>query len=286
MTERLGLIAGNGALPESLAIEAKKLGLEVFAVGHQGETLPSLASIVSAYTSVQVGQLGRIIKFFKHHKVTQAVMLGGITKATRLLSLRPDWRGVKLLARLKFRGDDALLRAIADEFQKEGITIVSAAEYLKSCLAPAGLISARPLSEAEKMDAVLGWNVAKQIGQLEIGQTVVTCKGVVIAVEAIEGTDAAIRRAGELTSQNSDRHKSQAWSATNSGLVVVKTSKPGQDMRLDIPTVGIATLNILKQAGVSALVLEAEHCFIQDPITFKQMADAMGIAVEGWCKAC
>jgi DUF1009 family protein len=282
MTERLGLIAGNGALPESLALEAKKLGLEVFAVGHQGETLPSLASIVSAYTSVQVGQLGRIIKFFKQHKVTQAVMLGGITKATRLLSLRPDWRGVKLLASLKFRGDDALLRAIADEFQKEGITIVSAAEYLKSCLAPAGLISARPLSETEKTDARLGWSVAKQIGQLEIGQTVVTCKGVVIAVEAIEGTDAAIRRAGELTSQNFNQAKTQTWSASNSGLVVVKTSKPGQDMRLDIPTVGITTLNILKQAGVSALVLEAGHCFIQDPITFKQMADNMGIAVEGW----
>ena len=272
MAERLGLIAGNGVLPALLARSAQEQGLEVYAVAHTGETDAGVEKYVDALTWVKVGQLSSIIKFFKRHSIQRVVMLGGITKASRLANFRPDWRGFKLLASLKLKGDDALLRAIANEFESEGIQIVSAADYLQKCIAPQGQISTRSLSAQEEQDTGLGWSVAKKIGALEIGQTVVLYRGVVVAVEAVEGTDAAIRRAGSLISLKKPCDKD--------GLVIVKTSKPGQDLRLDLPTVGLTTLDVMQEAGASALVLEAGRCLIENPADFQQKADLLKIAVR------
>lgn len=272
MSERLGLIAGNGALPTVLAKAAREQGLQVYAVAHQDETDASLINFVEALTWVRVGQISKTITFFKRHAVTRAVMLGGITKSSKLSNFRPDWRGIKLLASLKFRGDDALLRAVAKEFEGEGIQIVSAADYLQSCLAPVGAISSRPLNALEERDATLGWDVGKKIGALEIGQTVVTYKGVVLAVEAVEGTDAAIVRAGQLANLGNSH-------TGGKGLVVVKTAKPGQDLRLDLPTVGMKTLETMQAAGASALVLEAGKCLIENPAEFQARANALNLAV-------
>lgn len=266
MTKKLGLIAGNGKFPLIFAEEAKRSGFGVIAVAHRGETDPAIEAVVDELSWVYVGQLGRIIEVFRRAEVRQAVMAGGIQKVRLLGNFRPDWRGAVFLARMKSREDDALLRGIADELAAEGIQILQSTICLPHIVATEGVFTERAPSAAEWKDIRFGFRVAKEIGRLGIGQSVVIKKQVVVAVEAVEGTDAAIRRGGALA---------------RSGCVVVKVSKPQQDLRFDVPAAGVDTIGILKEVGGAVLAVEAGKTILLEKERLLRTANDHGIAVVG-----
>jgi DUF1009 family protein len=212
--KKLGLIAGNGKFPLIFATEAKRAGYTVVAVAHRGETPEEIERLADHVTWIRVGQLGKIIGAFKGAGVTQAVMAGGIRKVKLFGGFRPDLRGIAFLARLKSREDDALLRGIADELASEGIAIMESTLCLSHIVPEEGILTALHPTARQWDDIRLGFRTAKEIGRLGIGQTVVVKDRVVVAVEAVEGTDAAIERGGNIA---------------GSGCVVVKVSKPDQD---------------------------------------------------------
>jgi len=261
---RLGLIAGNGVFPMLVARGAREAGLEVVAVAHQGETDPALAGEVAACTWVRVGELGKIIKTFKHSGIDRAVMAGGIKKARLFHGFRPDLRGAAFLARLRTLHDDKLLRGIADELHSEGIEVVSATELLPRLVPAAGPLTRRSPSARLRADVEFGLTVAKAIGAFEIGQTVVVKDGLVLAIEAVEGTDATIRRGGELG---------------RGGAVVVKVSKPGQDLRFDVPAVGPETIRLMAEVGAAVLAIEAGRTIVLDRERVVADAERAGIAI-------
>jgi DUF1009 family protein len=240
--KKLGLIAGNGKFPLLVAGEARRAGYHVAAVAHRGETDEAVAQAVDELTWVYVGQLGKIIRSLRRAGVTEAVMAGGIRKVKLLGNFRPDLRGARFLAKLKSREDDALLRGIAEELAADGIQILSSTLCLPQIIAPEG------------------------VGRLGIGQTVAVKRQVVLAVEAVEGTDAAILRAGALG---------------KSGCVVVKVSKPQQDLRFDVPAVGVETIEQLRAIAAAALAVEAGKTILLERETLLRLADAHGIAVVG-----
>jgi DUF1009 family protein len=213
---------------------------------------------------VKIGQLGRVIRLLRRAGVKQATMVGGISRVRILGGVHLDWAGIKLVARLASVKDDVLLRGIAGEIERSGVHIFSPAELLESSTPRAGRLTRRDLSSTERKDAVVGWHAAKKIGEIEIGQTVVASQGVIVAVEAVEGTDSAIRRAGRFGGR---------------GGVVVKVAKPQQDLRLDIPAVGRGTLSAMVDAGLTALILEAGKAVILNPLEVVEMADRAGIAI-------
>lgn len=260
----LGLIAGNGVFPLLVARGARDAGVSVVAVAHVGETEDALTGLVDACTWIRVGELGRIIKTFKQAGCTRAVLAGGIKKARLFSGFRPDLRGAAFLARVRSLHDDRLLRGIADELESEGITVIASTEYLPSLLPAAGSITRRSLKSREKSDVAFGLRVAKAVGAFEIGQTVVVKNGLVLAVEAVEGTDAAIRRGGQLS---------------RGGAVVVKVSKPGQDLRFDVPAVGPETIRLMAEVGATALALEAGRTILLERDELVAAAERAGIAV-------
>jgi len=267
--ERIGLIAGNGAFPLIFAREARLRGLHVFAVGHRGETRPELTDEVDSLVWVRVGQLGKMIAAFKRAGIRRAVMAGGIDKVRSLGAIRPDWRGLRFLATARGKGDDSLLRRLAAEFESEGIEIVSSTLFLDRLLVPRGRI-AGPTPTAEAMEDVrLGCRVLAALGGLDVGQSTVVEGGVVLAVEAVEGTDAAIRRARELG---------------RGRAVVVKMAKPGQDMRFDVPAVGPQTIETMAACGARTLALEAGSTIMLDGERLVALADGCGVTVLG-CSA-
>lgn len=265
----LGIIAGNGILPIQLAKRAKMQGRQVFVVGHRGETDPALVDMVDGHCWVRVGQLGKILSALKRAKVTEVIFAGGIRRTKLFTDLRPDWRALQLIARVGSVRDDSILRAVAAEFEREGMSVVSATAFLGDFLAAKGLLTSRPLTEREKEDAGLAWKAAEAIGALDIGQGAVAFEGIVVALEAIEGTDAMLSRAGKLIENKK-------------GFVLVKRAKPQQDLRLDLPTVGKKTLETLSANGGTALVLEDQKAIILEPQEFLQMANSLQIAVEVW----
>lgn len=264
--KRIGLIAGNGRFPYIFAQEAKREGYSVVAVAHRDETLAEIENVVDELTWVYVGQLGKIIRTFHRARVTQAVMAGGIRKVRLFGNFRPDLRGASFLARLKSRDDDALLRGIANELEKDGITVLESTLCVPQIITTAGVLTRHEPSDRHWEDIRFGIHVAKEIGRLGIGQTVVVKNGMVIAVEAVEGTDEAIKRGGSLA---------------RSGCVVIKVSKPKQDLRFDVPAVGVETIKILRQAGAVALALEAGKTLLLEKDALLAEADAGGIAVVG-----
>jgi DUF1009 family protein len=264
--KRLGLIAGNGRFPLIFAQEAKREGYSIVAVAHHDETLAEIDQMVDQLTWVYVGQLGKIIRTFQRAQVTQAVMAGGIHKVRLFGNFRPDLRGASFLARLKKRDDDALLRGIADELARDGITILESTLCVPQILTTAGVHTRRQPSARQWEDIRFGVDVAKEIGRLGIGQTVVVKNRMVIAVEAVEGTDAAIERGGTLA---------------RSGCVVVKVSKPQQDLRFDVPAVGVETIKRLRRVGASVLALEAGKTLLLEKDILLSEADASGIVVVG-----
>jgi DUF1009 family protein len=260
---RVGLIAGNGRFPLIFARTARAEGVEVVAVAHEGETLPELAEAVDAITWVKVGELERMIHALQQSGVDRAVMAGGIRKAALLEHFAPDARALQFLAGLASLGDDALLRAVAAELERDGIEIVASTLFLSSILAPSGPLTKRPADQAQWNDIRHGMAVAKAIGRWDIGQSVVVKSGIVLAVEAIEGTDATIRRGGRA------------------GAVVVKVSKPQQDLRFDVPAVGPETVRVCVQAGVAVLALEAGKTLLLDRAELLQDAEHSGLCIVG-----
>ncbi len=261
--ERIGLIAGSGQLPIIFSNTARKKGLGVYAVAHVGETEAHLESSVEAIKWIKIGQLKQLISFFKGHSVTDAVMAGGIAKI-RMFDVRPDLKALKVLATMDHTQDDGLLRAVAGELEKEGIAIRASTFLLPELLARKGCWTRRKPSRSEMADVRFGWRMVKEIGRLDIGQAVVVRDGSVMAVEAIDGTDATIRRGGKL-----GREKT----------IVVKASKPDQDMRFDVPAVGVGTIETMRDVGASVLAVEAEKTVVFDREEMVSLADQYGIAI-------
>jgi hypothetical protein len=266
MSKKIGLIAGKSNFPLIFAQAAQKQGFEVVAAAHRGETDPALEALVSSSRWVYVGQLAKIIRFFQKAGVTQAVMAGGITKGRLFTHLRPDLRALKLLSRLKHAGDDGILRGVAAELESSGITIVSPTLYMSELLAPEGVLSRRQPTAAEMQDIYFGAQVAKEIGRLDIGQCVVVRRQAVLAVEAIDGTDATIRRGGSLAGEQA---------------LVVKVSKPTQDLRFDVPAVGLETIRVMAEVKATVLALEAGKTLIFEKDEMLALADQLKMAVIG-----
>ncbi len=265
-SEPVGLIAGNGRFPLIFSRTARAEGVRVIAVAHEGETEPELAAWVDSVTWIKVGELDAIVRALRSHGVRRAVMAGGIRKATLMAHFAPDERGARLLARLPAWSDDAVLRGLAAELEGEGIQVVESTLFLSSLLTPAGPLTRREPDAAQWRDLRLGLAVAKGIGQWDIGQTVVVKSGIVLAVEALEGTDAALRRGGELG---------------HGGAVAVKVSKPGQDLRFDVPAVGVNTVAVCRAAGIAVLALEAGKTLLLDREEFLAAAETHALAVVG-----
>jgi len=264
--ERIGLIAGNGRFPIIFADNARKLGYHVSAVAHEGETEPELASHVDRIHWVKIGQLSKLIKAFKEDGVHQAVMLGGIKKTHVFTTLRPDFRTLALATRLALWKDDDILRELAKELEREGIAICESTFGLEGILVEEGPLTARTPSEKEWEDIRYGWDVAEAIGRLDIGQCVVIKDRVVVAVEAVEGTDEAIKRGGDLAKD---------------GAVVVKRSKPQQDMRFDLPAVGPRTIEVMASVKASVLAIEAGRTILLDRELMLEKAKSARIAIVG-----
>jgi hypothetical protein len=263
----LGLIAGTGDLPRAVAEGARKMGYRVFAVGLAPLVDESLALYVDEFTLISVGRLGDIIKALKKASVTEAVMSGKVPKSLIYKSkIVPDMKVVSLLMKLKNRSDDSILLAITAEFEKEGIKMRNITDFTEDLLAPLGVLTKGKLSEDEQKDIDFGYPIARRIGGLDIGQTVVVRSLAVMAVEAIEGTDAAIRRGGELA---------------GGGAVVIKVSKPAQDKRFDFPVVGADTVRSMAAVKARVLAIEAGRTLIVSRVETVTEAERAGITIVG-----
>ncbi len=267
MPSRVALIAGAGRFPFEVAREAKRQGLQVVAIGIQGWADPSLQAEVDAYEELPIGQIGRLIERLKAHQTTQAVMAGKVTKQV-LLGPKAgfDVEALALLARTKEMSVPALLGAVAQRLARDGITLLDSSTFLQANLCPAGVLTTRHPTAAESADIQLGIQAARAIAALDIGQSVVVKSGVVVAVEALEGTDEAIRRAHALA---------------RSGLVVVKTASATQDRRFDLPIIGLETLEVCRAHGVACLAVEARMTLLLDRARLLERANADGLCLIG-----
>ena len=244
----IGIIAGSGVYPETFIHAARRQapGVKLVVAAFQGETKPELADLVDGIEWFRVAQIGKTIKFFKREGVTEAVMMGQVAPKY-LFDLRPDLRAFMILARLKERNAETLFGAIVDELSKEGIIVLNATTFLEDCLPGPGHVCGPALRKRQLDDAEFGYKIAKQTSALDIGQSVVVRHGTVLAVEAFEGTNEAVKRGGALG---------------RGGATMVKVSKPGQDMRFDVPVVGPDTIRTAAQAGVDLIAVEAGKTLI------------------------
>jgi UDP-2,3-diacylglucosamine hydrolase len=266
--KNLGIIAGAGELPIAVADEAKALGYAVFAVALEPLADKALSSHVDKIQWVNVGKFGKLIDTLQKHAISEAVLAGKVSKTLLYKSkITPDLRAVKLLFSLKDRKDDSILLAITKELQKEGIRLLDITRFSGSLMASDGIYTKINPTDAEWKDIEFGWKIAKEIGRLDIGQTVVAKDQAVMAVEAIEGTDEAIRRGGILAGE---------------GAVVIKVSKPDQDMRFDVPAVGLQTLSVMKEVRARVLAVEANKCLILNKGALIEEANKAKISVVGY----
>lgn len=267
MKEGIGLIAGNGRLPFLFAEAARAQGLAVHAVAFEGEADDSLTPHVSSLTWVKVGQADAIVRALTSRGVRKAVMAGGIGRIRSLTQARPDFGMLRIAAGLRSLRDDELLRAAARYFESKGVEIVAPTDYVKSVLAGAGHLAGPALSAQQRKDVELGREVAAALGRADVGQTVVVKDGVVLAVEAVEGTDECIRRAGRFGGP---------------GGVVVKRCKPAQDLRFDLPAAGPVTLEVMREAGARVLAIEAGKTVLLDATLLFSGAEKLGFSVVGF----
>jgi UDP-2,3-diacylglucosamine hydrolase len=286
-TDTLGLIAGNGRFPFLLLDAARAHGLTVVVAAIREETDPEINDRAARDPQIRVhwlslGELSRLIDTFQREGVTRAVMAGQVKHKQIFSSIRPDWRLAKLLLSLRTRSTDMLLGAVAKVLGDEGIHLISSTSYLEPLLARPGVLTARAPSAQEEQDIAYGRTVAKGIAAFDLGQTVVVAAGACVAVEAMEGTDAAILRAGDLmrTLEAYDTDTDAASDTTlQRSLTVVKVAKPNQDMRFDVPVIGLATIQTMQRAAATCLSLEAGRTLIFDEPAVRAAADAAGITI-------
>jgi hypothetical protein len=281
--ERLGLIAGNGKFPFLVLDAARAQGYEVVVAAIREETFPEIESHGAvAVHWLSLGELSKLIEMFQREGVRRAVMAGQVRHKQIFSSIRPDWRLAKLLLSLTTRNTDSLLGAIAKVLADEGITLENSTWLLEPLLARSGVLSARGPNEQERKDIDYGRGVARQLAQHDIGQTVVIAEAACVAVEAMEGTDATIERAGQIMrSFDGDRHGDRDGDAStlSRALTVVKIAKPNQDMRFDVPVVGVKTIEVMQAAGATCLALDAGKCLLLDGQKVIDAANAAGIAI-------
>ncbi|HYL94263.1 MAG TPA: UDP-2,3-diacylglucosamine diphosphatase LpxI [Terriglobales bacterium] len=273
--ERIGLIAGNGKFPMLVLDAARARGAEVVVAAIKEEAFPEIESHgAAAVYWMSLGELGRLIDTFKREGVRRAIMAGQVKHKQIFSSIRPDWRLAKLLLSLGTRNTDSLLGAVAKVLADEGITLEDSTSFLQPLLVRAGVLTHRPPTEAEQKDIGYGRQVARQLAQFDIGQTVVVAEAACVAVEAMEGTDAAIERAGRIMAALEGES-----STLRRHLTVVKVAKPNQDMRFDVPVVGVKTIEVMRQAGATCLALDAGKCLLLDGDAVITAADNTGICI-------
>ena len=277
--DRLGLIAGNGRFPFLLLDAARAHGLTVVVAAIKEEAAPEMDARAAADPHIRVhwlslGELSKLIETFQREGVTRAVMAGQVKHTQIFSSIRPDWRLAKLLLNLRTRNTDMLLGAVAKVLADEGIELISSTHYLEPLLACSGVLTRRPPTVAERSDIAYGRTVAQAIAGYDLGQTVVIAAQACVAVEAMEGTDATIERAGSLM-----RRLGDPASTLSRELTVVKVAKPKQDMRFDVPVIGVATIAAMQRAGATCLAIEAGRTLLFDQAAIVAAADGAGIAI-------
>jgi UDP-2,3-diacylglucosamine hydrolase len=266
---KLGLIAGNGVFPLEVARAARERGIEIIAVAHLNESEQALDSIAGEVTWIKVGELQKIIDTFKNGGVSEAAMAGGISRARLKDSFAPDARALTMLAGIGRFSDDAVLRGVAREVEAEGIRMIDPVPMIEHWLAGAGVTAGPAPTLAQMRDLDLAFAVARRLGSYDIGQTVAVRDGMVAAVEALEGTDAALRRAAALV---------------GAGLVVAKAAKPGQDMRFDRPAIGPATVELLAEIGAAMIGVEAGVALMLEPDRTLELAREKNVTLYGYAE--
>ncbi|HYN15442.1 MAG TPA: UDP-2,3-diacylglucosamine diphosphatase LpxI [Terriglobales bacterium] len=273
-SEKLGLIAGNGRFPLLVLDAARARGEQVVVAAIKEETFPEVEQHGAAAVHwMSLGELENLIDMFKREGVTRALMAGQVKHKQIFSSIRPDWRMAKLLFSLRARNTDALIGAVARVLADEGITLLDSTAYLEPLLARPGVLTRREPTPEEQRDIAYGRQVARHLAQYDIGQTVVVAEAACVAVEAMEGTDATIQRAGEIMA-------SLAGASTLArNLTVVKVAKPDQDMRFDVPVIGTNTIETMSRAGATCLALDAGKCLLLDGDAILHAADDASIAI-------
>jgi DUF1009 family protein len=260
----LGIIAGNGIYPKLLADGARNASVnKIVAAAFTNETDPVLEKHVDILEWMRVGQLGRLLKFFRGQDIHHAIMAGQIAPKN-LFDLRPDLKALLLLGKLKERNAESIFAAVAKELGKIDVDLLPATTFLEDSLAPAGLIAGSKLSRREEKDVDIGWKIAKEVARLDIGQTVIVKNGTVVAVEAFEGTNDAIKRGGALARE---------------GAVMVKLAKPNQDMRFDVPVIGVETIRIAAESKVRVIAIEAGKTLLLERDVLTALANDVNMSV-------
>ena len=262
--DALGILAGNGVYPRLLADSARNAGVKkIVAAAFVGETDPALTQHVDLIDWMRVGQLNRLLKFFRTQDIHHAIMAGQIAPKN-LFDLQPDWKAVLLLGKLKERNAESIFAAIADELAKIGVELLEATTFLEDSLAPSGLIAGAKLSRQEEEDVDLGWKIAKEIARLDVGQTVIVKNGTIVAVEAFEGTNETIKRGGALA---------------RNGAVMVKVPKPNQDLRFDVPVIGLETIRIGAEARLRVIAVEAGKTLLLESDAIVDLANRSSVTI-------
>ena len=263
--EKIGLLAGVGKLPVEFARAAKSLGLEVYAVGLLPESDPQIAEFATDFQSISVGQLDAILNYLNANEIKKVTLIGKVTKEYLFNGkILPDAKMLALVMSLPNRNDDTIMAAFVGELANSGIQVADQTALIRQLMPSAGTLTKREPSSVERQDMEFGFKIAKELGRLDIGQTVVVKNRAIMALEAIEGTDECIRRGGKLA---------------NGGAVVTKVSKPNQDNRFDVPTVGQKTLEVMAEVGATALAIEADKTLFVDRAGTVAFADENGITI-------
>jgi hypothetical protein len=262
----IGLIAGEGRFPFLVAQGIRQQGYQVFVAGFRNHTSEKLYPLADRMVWLRLGQLGKLLSFFKRNNVDQVIFAGPINKP-KALGMIPDFRAARLLFRVGSKHDGEIFQALIRTLDNEGIEVLSPLSFVPALKTPEGILGRRKPSKNEEADISFGWPLAKEIGNLDIGQCIVVKDNIVIAVEAVEGSDATILRAGELAGP---------------GCVVIKVFKPGQAETIDQPAVGLQTIRTMIQSGATCLALEAEECLFFDRQDAVDLADEHDIAIIGY----
>jgi UDP-2,3-diacylglucosamine hydrolase len=287
VAEKIGLIAGNGSFPLLVLDAARARGLDVVVAAIREETFPEIEEHGAASVHwLSLGELSKLIEILKREGVRRAVMAGQVKHKQIFSSIRPDWRLAKLLLSLTTRNTDSLIGAIAKVLNDEGITLMNSTELLEPLLARAGVLTHRAPSESEQKDVDYGRRIGRYLAQYDIGQTVVIAGAACVAVEAMEGTDATIARAAEIMRaielsqpERSEGSVVEGTATLSRNLTVVKVAKPAQDMRFDVPVIGVKTIDTMRAAGATCLAVDAGKCLLLDGDRVLEAANAASICV-------